>query len=112
MKKNIHPKWHSEAKVFVNEDLVMTIGSTKPELSTEIWAGTHPFYTGAKTSLDIAGRREKFEAKRNAAANASNLNKTQKRALKKKKQIEEELSKPETFAEFKKAIKAEKKSSK
>jgi len=112
MKKNIHPKWHNDAKVFVNEELVMTIGSTKAELHTEIWAGTHPFYTGDQSIMDIAGRREKFENRRAAAANSLNLSKSQKRAMKKKKQIEEELSKPETFAEFKKAIKAEKKSSK
>ena len=45
-KKDIHPKWYYEAKVFCDGQLVMTVGSTKPELNVDILSGNHPFYTG------------------------------------------------------------------
>jgi large subunit ribosomal protein L31 len=51
-KKDIHPKWYDEAKVFCDGQLIMTVGSTKPELNVDIWSGNHPFYTGSETMLD------------------------------------------------------------
>jgi len=41
----------------------MTVGSTKPELSVDIWSGNHPFYTGSQKMLDTEGRVEKFMRK-------------------------------------------------
>ncbi len=32
MPKKIHPTWYPEAKVICNGELVMTVGSTKPEI--------------------------------------------------------------------------------
>lgn len=63
MKKDIHPEWHPEAKVIVNGETVMTVGSTQPELQVEIWSGTHPFYTGKQKLVDTAHRVEKFQAR-------------------------------------------------
>ena len=60
MKKDIHPEWYPEAKVIVNGEVVMTVGSTQPELSVEIWSGTHPFYTGQQRILDTEGQVERF----------------------------------------------------
>jgi large subunit ribosomal protein L31 len=60
MKENIHPKWYPEAKVIVNGEVVMTVGSTRPELSVEIWSGTHPFYTGQQRLVDTEGQVERF----------------------------------------------------
>lgn len=60
MKKEIHPEWYPEAKVIVNGEVVMTVGSTKPELNVEIWSGTHPFYTGQQRILDTEGQVERF----------------------------------------------------
>ena len=51
MKESIHPKWYPNAKVLVEGEEVMTVGSTKPEISIEVWSGTHPFYTGTQLSL-------------------------------------------------------------
>nr|BDA97794.1 ribosomal protein L31 [Rhodomonas sp. NIES-698]BDA98760.1 ribosomal protein L31 [Rhodomonas sp. NIES-1730] len=62
-KKDIHPKWHDEAKVYCDGQLVMTVGSTKPELSVDIWSGNHPFYTGSQKMLDTEGRVERFMRK-------------------------------------------------
>lgn len=60
MKEDIHPQWYPEAKVIVNGEVVMTVGSTKPELNVEIWSGTHPFYTGQQRLLDTEGQVDRF----------------------------------------------------
>jgi large subunit ribosomal protein L31 len=60
MKKDIHPKWYPEAKVIVDGEVVMTVGSTKPEIAVEVWSGTHPFYTGTQRLLDIEGQVDRF----------------------------------------------------
>lgn len=60
MKNGIHPKWYPDAKVIVNGEVVMTVGSTEPELRVEIWSGTHPFYTGQQRLLDTEGQVDRF----------------------------------------------------
>jgi large subunit ribosomal protein L31 len=60
MKKDIHPEWYPEAKVICNGEVIMTIGSTKPELHVEIWSGNHPFYTGQQRLVDTEGQVERF----------------------------------------------------
>jgi large subunit ribosomal protein L31 len=60
MKEGIHPKWYPEAKVIVEGEVVMTVGSTEPEISVEIWSGTHPFYTGTQRLLDTEGQVDRF----------------------------------------------------
>jgi large subunit ribosomal protein L31 len=60
MKKDIHPKWYPDAKVIVEGEVVMTVGSTAPELRVEIWSGTHPFYTGTQRLVDTEGQVERF----------------------------------------------------
>lgn len=60
MKKDIHPKWYPDAKVLVNGEYVMSVGSTSPELRVEIWSGTHPFYTGTQRLVDTEGQVDRF----------------------------------------------------
>jgi len=60
MKEKIHPKWYPDAKVFVDGEVVMTVGSTMPEVRVEIWSGTHPFYTGTQRLLDTEGQVDRF----------------------------------------------------
>lgn len=60
MKVGIHPEWYPEAKVIVEGEVVMTVGSTKPELHVEVWSGTHPFYTGTQRLLDTEGQVDRF----------------------------------------------------
>lgn len=60
MKKDIHPTWYPDAKVICNGEVVMTVGSTKPELHVEIWSGNHPFYTGQQRLVDTEGQVERF----------------------------------------------------
>jgi len=65
MKKDLHPNWYPEAKVFCNGEQIFTIGSTKPELNIDVWSGNHPFYTGSQKIIDTEGRVEKFNRKYN-----------------------------------------------
>jgi len=63
MRKDIHPKYYPNCKVFHNGEVVMTTGATVPELHVEVWSGSHPFFTGKQTFVDSAGRVEKFQRK-------------------------------------------------
>jgi large subunit ribosomal protein L31 len=60
MKQNIHPKWYPDAKVIVEGEVVMTVGSTRPEITIEVWSGTHPFYTGTQRLVDTEGQVDRF----------------------------------------------------
>ena len=60
MKKNIHPEYFSSAKAKCACGAVFTIGSTKPEIHTEICGRCHPFYTGKEKLIDTAGRVDRF----------------------------------------------------
>jgi large subunit ribosomal protein L31 len=60
MKKEIHPKWYPDAKVVHDGEVIMTVGSTQPELTVEIWSGNHPFYTGQQRLVDTEGQVERF----------------------------------------------------
>ena len=62
-KDNIHPVWYPDAKVYCDGQLVMTIGSTKPELHVDIWSGKHPLFTGSQRIIDTEGRVERFMRK-------------------------------------------------
>jgi len=62
-KKDIHPTWYPESKVYCDGQLIMTVGSTKSELNVDIWSGNHPFYTGSQRILDSEGRVERFMKK-------------------------------------------------
>lgn len=60
MKKDIHPEWHPDAEVIVDGEVVMTVGSTSPEIRVEIWSGTHPYYTGQQRLVDTEGQVDRF----------------------------------------------------
>ena len=51
-KPDIHPTWYPEAKVICNGQVVMTVGSTQPEIHVDVWSGNHPFYTGTQKIVD------------------------------------------------------------
>lgn len=59
-KKEIHPDWFANTKVYCDGQLVMTTGSTKQELYVDIWSGNHPFYTGSQRIIDTEGRVDRF----------------------------------------------------
>ena len=63
VKKQKHPEWYPDAKVYCDGKLILTVGSTKPRLDIDIWSGNHPFYTGSQRILDTEGRVERFMRK-------------------------------------------------
>jgi large subunit ribosomal protein L31 len=93
MKKGIHPKVNKEAKVIFNGKPVMNIISTMDEISTEIWSGNHPFYTGQEILVDTDNLVEKFNQKLNKAQSTT-LSKKVKRQRKVEKRISS-MTKPQ-----------------
>lgn len=63
MKKDIHPEYHSDAKVICACGNTIVTGSTQKEIRTDLCSACHPFYTGKQKLVDTARRVEKFEAK-------------------------------------------------
>ncbi|XP_062164010.1 large ribosomal subunit protein bL31c [Alnus glutinosa] len=60
-KKDIHPQFHEDAKVYCNGELVMTTGGTQKDYTVDVWSGNHPFYLGDRSALLIdADQVEKF----------------------------------------------------
>jgi large subunit ribosomal protein L31 len=68
MKKGIHPVYFPQTKVVCACGNSFTVGSTKENIRVEICANCHPFYTGEEKLIDVAGRVEKFRARRAKAA--------------------------------------------
>lgn len=60
MKKDIHPKYHSSAKIQCACGNIFSVGSTKEFIEVEICSKCHPFYTGKDKIVDTLGRVEKF----------------------------------------------------
>ena len=65
MKKNIHPKYYSDAKVTCACGNTFETGSTKENMRVEICSACHPFFTGKQKIVDTAGRVERFNRKYN-----------------------------------------------
>ncbi len=87
MKRDIHPAYYPKAKVRCACGNTFTIGSTKPEIQIEICGACHPFYSGKEKILDVAGRVEKFKARKQKASKTPKIIKkprVKKQAKKKK----------------------------
>lgn len=63
MKKDIHPTYHSTAKISCACGNKLEIGSTLEEISVELCSQCHPFYTGKQKIIDTARRVEKFQTR-------------------------------------------------
>jgi large subunit ribosomal protein L31 len=107
MKATIHPKWYPEAKVTCACGNTFTVGATVPEITVEVCSNCHPFYTGQLKFVDTAGRVEKFKV-RQAAKTSKKISKTEKRKIKKQREIAEEMERPETLTELRKEPKGKK----
>ncbi|CAI0561068.1 unnamed protein product, partial [Linum tenue] len=63
-KKEIHPEFHTDSKVYCNGELVMTTGGTQEEYNIDVWSGNHPFYLGNCSGVLVdADQVEKFRKK-------------------------------------------------
>jgi large subunit ribosomal protein L31 len=60
MKEDIHPEFYPEAKVICACGNSWTVGSTKPEIRTDVCSNCHPFYTGEQRMVDSGGQVERF----------------------------------------------------
>ncbi len=61
MKKNIHPKYYPNAKVYCACGNVFTVGSTRESIKIEVCSNCHPLYTGKEKIIDAVGRVERFK---------------------------------------------------
>ena len=91
-KSEIHPKWYPDAKVICNGEVVMTTGSTQPELHVDVWSGNHPFFTGTQKILDTEGRVDRFMKKYGMGSANSATSKEQKEEKDSKKWNFQKLS--------------------
>jgi large subunit ribosomal protein L31 len=62
MKKGIHPEYNP-ARIVCSCGNIIETRSTVGDLSVEICAVCHPFYTGKQRLVDTAGRVERFKRK-------------------------------------------------
>lgn len=99
MKKDIHPKWYSQARVVCSCGRTFTTGSTVEEIHVEVCSACHPFFTGQMKYVDTAGRVEKFQSKQ-AKTVVDRTSKKDKKLLKRKKAEEEERSRPKSLGEM------------
>ncbi len=59
MKEGIHPNYYDTTiKCACGE--VISVGSTKEDITVEICSKCHPFFTGKQKLVDTGGRVEKF----------------------------------------------------
>ncbi|MEK7598424.1 MAG: 50S ribosomal protein L31 [Patescibacteria group bacterium] len=61
MKKDIHPKYYSDAEIICSCGNVIKTGSTVKVMKVEICLACHPFYTGKKKMMDTTGRVDRFK---------------------------------------------------
>lgn len=87
MKKDIHPKYYSKAKIICACGAEFIIGSTKKLTNVEICSQCHPLYTGKQKFIDTAGRLERYEKiiKKSKAIKQSKKSKTKKAKPKEEK---------------------------
>merc|ERR1719335_1233890 len=52
-KKGIHPEFYSEAKVYCNGKIVLTVGGSQAKYVVDLWSGNHPFYQGATSGVVV-----------------------------------------------------------
>jgi len=60
MKKGIHPKFYTNAKVICACGNTFITGATKKEIRTDVCSACHPFFTGEQRIVDTAGQVERF----------------------------------------------------
>ncbi len=60
MRENIHPQWYPEARVICACGNTWTVGSTVPDIRTDVCSACHPFYTGEQRIVDTEGQVDRF----------------------------------------------------
>jgi len=100
MKKDIHPKYFTNAKVICACGNTFETGSTVEEINIELCSACHPFYTGKQKLVDSAKRVDKFKKKIEKQKEISKIRKGKKAkktaAEEKEKNIKSEAKKDST----------------
>ena len=65
MKEKIHPQYYPDAEVICACGNRFTAGSTRKQMKVEACSKCHPFFTGERRMMDIAGRVERFKRRYN-----------------------------------------------
>jgi large subunit ribosomal protein L31 len=63
MKKDIHPKYYTDARVQCACGNTFSVGSTKEFIEVEVCSQCHPFYSGKEKTVDTMGQVQKFRKK-------------------------------------------------
>ena len=105
MKKDIHPKMYTNAKVTdLSSGKTFNLASTKEEITVEVSNLSHPFYTGKQQIIDTENLVKKFETRRQVAS--KNINKVQQKRAKRKARSQKTTSvKAETSLTLKDMLK-------
>jgi len=83
MAKNAGITYYPNAQVrSLSDGSIYTLGMTVESMEVEVCGNTHPFYTGKNTTIDTAGRIDKFNARALKASDNSSV-KTKKRSNRK-----------------------------
>ncbi|PIR73346.1 MAG: 50S ribosomal protein L31 [Candidatus Moranbacteria bacterium CG10_big_fil_rev_8_21_14_0_10_35_21] len=94
MKKDIHPKYYSDAKIICACGNTIETGSTTQEMKVEVCSACHPFYTGKKKVLDTTGRVDRFKKLSEKAAKKQSAKKVKKvKSVKKEKEAKKKNTK-------------------
>ena len=76
MKKEIHPKYYSEAEVSCACGNSFKVGATKESIRVDICSACHPFFTGEQRIVDTAGQVERFMKRLEKAEKSAEAPKT------------------------------------
>ena len=63
MKKDIHPKYYTDAQVICSCGNTWTTGSTQKVIRTDVCSKCHPFFTGEQRIVDTEGQVDRFYKK-------------------------------------------------
>jgi len=95
MAKKSGVTYYKQAQVrSLSDGSMYTLGMTVEKLDVEVCGNTHPYYTGKNTTIDTAGRIDKFKA-RAAKAGNTQAPKAKKRTNRKIKLSIADLNSPE-----------------
>ena len=89
MKKDIHPLFYDDAQVKCACGNSFVTGSTQKTISVDVCNKCHPLYTGEHRYIDVKGKVESFEKKRQIGKNyqAKKIEKKHKKNQKGDKQL-------------------------
>ena len=99
MKKDIHPKLHTDCVVTCACGSTFTTISTLPTIQVEICSACHPFFTGQRRFVDTERRIDKF-TKKLQLAEEKKKTATELKASKAKKKAEEPIKAKKTVREI------------